>query len=65
MYDRISTEYTNDKEAPKALFASAEAYEAAQNFEKAREYYGKVSEKYPEDSLSAKAQKRLNAIINK
>jgi TolA-binding protein len=64
-YDRIAEDFVSDPEAPKAIFAAAEAYEGAKDFEKAKEYYTKVSEKYEQDPLAAKAQKRLNAIINK
>jgi TolA-binding protein len=65
MYDRIAGEYPQDPQAPKAVFAAAEAYENAKDFDKAKEYFGKVSDQYPQDSLSSKAQKRVNAIISK
>ena len=65
VYDKIVAEYPGDAQAPKAIFAAAEAYEDAKDYEKAREYYGQVSAKYPEDSLSNKSKNRINSIMNK
>ena len=48
-----------------ALFAAAEAYKNAKDYDNARKYYGMVSDKYPEDSLSNKSKNRINSIINK
>ena len=36
--------------------AAGKAYEKAKNIDKAKEYYTKVEDKYPDDSLAKKAQ---------
>ena len=60
MYDKIAADY--QAEAPKALFAAGQACEKNKSFDKAREYYDTVVQKYPDDSLVAKAQKYRTAI---
>lgn len=63
-YDRIVAEYPADPQAPKALFAAAGVYEKT-NLDKTREYYAKVIEKYADNPLAKKAQKRLDALNGK
>ena len=44
------------------VFAAGQACEKNKSFDKAREYYDTVVQKYPDDSLVAKAQKYRTAI---
>ncbi|MBI4350930.1 MAG: tetratricopeptide repeat protein [Elusimicrobia bacterium] len=64
MYDRIAGEYEADPQAPKALYAAGDVYSKAKDGEKAREYYQKVLEKYPDNPLSKKAENRVASIIS-
>ena len=64
MYDRIAAEYEADPQAPKALYAAGDVYSKAKDGEKAREYYQKILEKYPDNPLSKKAEGRVAAIIS-
>ncbi|MDP2865042.1 MAG: tetratricopeptide repeat protein [Elusimicrobiota bacterium] len=64
MYDRIAAEYEADPQAPKALYAAGDVYGKAKDGEKAREYYQKILEKYPDNPLSKKAEGRVAAIIS-
>jgi TolA-binding protein len=63
MMDRIAAEYPKNPQAPKALYASGEIFYKAKDADKAREYYRKVTDLYPDSSESNKARKRLAAII--
>lgn len=63
MYDRIAAEYEADPQAPKALYAAGDVYSKAKDGEKAREYYQKILEKYPDNPLSKKAEGRVASII--
>lgn len=63
MHDRIVTEYETDPQAPKSLFAAGEVYDKARDYDNAKTYYQKILEKYPEDPLCKKAEKRVAAII--
>ena len=64
MYDRIAAEYEADPQAPKALYAAGDVYSKAKDGEKAREYYQKILEKYPDNPLSKKAEGRVASIIS-
>jgi len=64
MYDRIAAEYEADPQAPKALYAAGDVYSKAKDSEKAREYYQKILEKYPDNPLSKKAEGRVASIIS-
>ena len=64
-YARIAAEYPAGLQAPRALFAAAEVYENEKNLDKTREYYAKVIEKYADNPLAKKAQKRLDALNGK
>ena len=61
-YDRIVSEYPSGPQAPKALFAAGEAYEKDGNRDKASESYLQIIEKYADDPLAKKAQKRFNSL---
>ncbi|HAH31145.1 MAG TPA: hypothetical protein DCL44_02405 [Elusimicrobia bacterium] len=63
MYDRIASDYPS--QAPKVFLAAGEAYEKNKNFDKAKEYYTKITEKYPEDPLAKKAQKYIASLTKK
>ena len=65
LYDRIAAEYEKSKEAPKALYAAGEAWEKARDYGRAREYYTRITEKYPDDNFSKKARKRLDSLLEK
>jgi len=64
MYDRIAAEYEAAILAPKALYAAGDVYSKAKDSEKAREYYQKILEKYPDNPLSKKAEGRVASIIS-
>ena len=61
-YDRIVSQYPSGPQAPKALLAAGEAYEKDGNREKASESYLQIIEKYADDALAKKAQKRFNSL---
>ncbi len=63
IYDRLAADFPRDPLAPKALLAAGEIFEKSKNFEKARAYYSAVTEKYQEDPLAKKAQKRLDGLL--
>jgi TolA-binding protein len=65
LYDKIVAEYEKDGQAPAAMYAAGEAWEKAGNYDMARQYYMKLSEKYRDDKFAAKAQKRLDSILGK
>ncbi len=65
LYDKIIAEYEKDGQAPAALYAAGEAWEKAKNYDMARQYYLKLSEKYRDDKFAARAQKRLDSILGK
>lgn len=65
LYDKIIAEYEKDGQAPSAMYAAGEAWEKAKNYDMARQYYVKLAEKYRDDKLAAKAQKRLDSILGK
>ena len=49
--------------ADQALYAAGEIFFKAKDGDRARVYYQKVMELYPEDPMSKKAEARLSAII--
>jgi len=63
VYERIAAEYQKTAQAPKALYAAGEIFFKAKDGDRARVYYQKVMELYPEDPMSKKAEARLSAII--
>lgn len=63
VYDRLAADFGKDPLAPKALFAAGEIHEKAKDFDKARSYYSAVTEKYQQDPLAKKAQKRLDGLL--
>lgn len=63
VYERIAAEYQKHPQAPKALYAAGEIFFKAKDGDRARVYYQKVMELYPEDPMSKKAEARLSAII--
>lgn len=63
VYERIAAEYQKAPQAPKALYAAGEIFFKAKDGDRARVYYQKVMELYPEDPMSKKAETRLGAII--
>jgi TolA-binding protein len=63
VYERIASEYQKNPQAPKALYAAGEIFFKAKDGDRARVYYQKVMELYPEDPMSKKAEARLSAII--
>ncbi|MEW5906305.1 MAG: tetratricopeptide repeat protein [Elusimicrobiota bacterium] len=65
LYDKIIAEYEKDGQAPRAMYAAGEAWEKAKNYDMARQYYMKLSEKYRDDKFAARAQKRLDSILGK
>ncbi len=65
LYDKIIAEYEKDGQAPAAMYAAGETWEKAKNYDMARQYYVKLAEKYRDDKLAARAQKRLDAILGK
>ncbi|HBE88000.1 MAG TPA: hypothetical protein DDW67_02540 [Elusimicrobia bacterium] len=65
LYDKITAEYEKDGQAPRAMYAAGEAWEKAKNYDMARQYYMKLSEKYRDDKFASKAQKRLDSILGK
>lgn len=65
IYDRIVSDYPNEKQAPPALLAAAQAYEKAGKTEKASEYYNKIVEKYPNTAPGKKAKKYLESAASK
>lgn len=64
MYDRLAADFPKDPEAPKALYAAGEVFYKAKDSEKARAYYQKILELYPEDGMSRKAEKRIAALMS-
>ncbi len=64
MYDRIAAEYEADPQAPRALSAAGEVYSKVKDGEKAREYYQKILDKYPDNPLAKKAEGRISSIIS-
>lgn len=65
VYDRLAADFAKDPLAPKALLAAGEIHEKAKDYDKARVYYSAVTEKYQEDPLAKKAQKRLDGLLAK
>lgn len=65
LYDKIVAEYEKDGQAPRAMYAAGETWEKAKNYDMARQYYMKLSEKYRDDKFASKAQKRLDSILGK
>ncbi|MDQ7774064.1 MAG: tetratricopeptide repeat protein [Elusimicrobiales bacterium] len=65
LYDKIVAEYEKDGQAPRAMYAAGESWEKAKNYDMARQYYMKLSEKYRDDKFAARAQKRLDSILGK
>ncbi|MGD9643501.1 MAG: tol-pal system YbgF family protein [Elusimicrobiales bacterium] len=63
VYERIAAEYQKNPQAPKALYAAGEIFFKVKDGDRARVYYQKVMELYPEDPMSKKAEARLSAII--
>ncbi|MDA8131286.1 MAG: tetratricopeptide repeat protein [Elusimicrobia bacterium] len=64
MYERLAADFPRDPESPKALYAAGEVFYKAKDSEKARGYYQKILELYPEDGMSRKAEKRIAALMS-
>ncbi|MDT8285496.1 MAG: hypothetical protein RQ748_00165, partial [Elusimicrobiales bacterium] len=65
IYDKIAAEYEGEGQAPRAMYAAGEAWKKARNYDMARRYYLELTEKYRDDKLASRAQKRLDSILGK
>lgn len=63
-YDRLVADNPQAPEAAEALYEAGDIFYKEKNADKAREYFEKVLELYPDSSYYKKAQKRTEAIVS-
>ena len=62
MYDKLVESYPTHSLAPRALYSVANGAWSDENYETATKYFQRLLDSYPDDGLSKRSRKNINAI---